>query len=137
MSSVLDTLITDRTSEDLTRETDKAYIAYTDLNRVESACQYLAELFGIAIKTKVWKMEDFRTASNMVRLKENISALRAAYYVKASTPSLPRAITYTGIKEANDIEQILKDLGEMYANMESGMHRLSFRFSGRSLGNRR
>ena len=30
MSTVLDTLITDRTADDLANDTDKAYIAYTD-----------------------------------------------------------------------------------------------------------
>lgn len=42
MSTVLETLITDRTADDLANDTDRAYIAYTDLNRVEDACALLA-----------------------------------------------------------------------------------------------
>ena len=72
MSNVLNTLIFDRTVDDLINDTDKAYIAYTDLNRVEEACKYLAGLFGVSINTKVWAMEDFRTESEMSRLLENI-----------------------------------------------------------------
>ena len=34
MSTVIDTLIFDRTNKDLQDDTDKAYISYADLNRV-------------------------------------------------------------------------------------------------------
>ena len=56
MSTVLDTLITDRTADDLANDTDKAYIAYTDLNRVEGACELLAGRLGVTIQTKVWNI---------------------------------------------------------------------------------
>ena len=82
MSTVLDTLITDRTADDLVNDTDKAYIAYTDLNRVEGACELLAGRLGVTIQTKVWNIEDFRTDTEMTRLLGNIKKLRAAYYTK-------------------------------------------------------
>ena len=47
MSTILNTLIFDRTVDDLINDTDKAYIAYTDLNRVEETCKHLANLFGV------------------------------------------------------------------------------------------
>ncbi len=67
MSTVLDTLITDRTADDLANDTDRAYIAYTDLNRVEQACALLAGLLHVDIRTKAWGMEDFRTDTEMAR----------------------------------------------------------------------
>lgn len=137
MSTILDSLIINRAESDLERDTDKAYIAYTDLNRLEEACAYLAELLGVSIQTKVWKIEDFRTASEMERLLGNIKSIRAAYYTKSSTPATPAKITFSSIYQANDIEQILKDLGDMYENMVSGEQRLSFRIGTRMLGNRR
>lgn len=137
MSTVLDTLITDRNASDLSNDTDKAYIAYTDLNRVEEACAFLAGLFKVSIQTREWKMEDFRTDTEMDRLLGNIKTLRAAYFTKESTPATPVKITYTSIYQANDIEQILKDLGDMYDSMVSGQRRLSFRLGRRMLGNRR
>lgn len=137
MSGVLDSLITDRTASDLANDTDKAYIAYTDLNRVEEACALLAERFGVSIQTRKWSMEDFRTDSEMDRLLSNIKTLRAAYYTKGSTPGTPVKITYSNIYQANDIEQILKDLGDMYDSMVSGRHRLGFKLGVRMLGNRR
>ena len=137
MSTVLETLITDRTAADLANDTDRAYIDYTDLNRVEEACALLAGSLGVTIQTKAWKMEDFRTDTEMSRLLNNIKTLRAAYYTKASTPAIPAKITYESIYQANDIEQILKDLGDMYDSMVSGQQRLAFRLGMRAIGNRR
>ena len=137
MSNILDTLIFDRTVDDLINDTDKAYIAYTDLNRVEETCEHLANLFGVSISTKVWAMEDFRTESEMARMLDNINKLRAAYYTKISTPQTPVRITYDSIYQANDIEKILKDLGDMYESTLSGQQRLSFSLGRKSIGNRR
>jgi len=137
MSTVLDTLITDRTADDLANDTDRAYIAYTDLNRVEEACGYLAGLLHVDIRTKVWGMEDFRTDTEMSRLLGNIRELRAAYHTKDSTPATPVKITYSSIHQANDIERILKDLGDMYDSMVSGQQRLAFKIGTKMIGNRR
>lgn len=137
MSTVLDTLITDRTADDLANDTDRAYIAYTDLNRVEGACGLLAGLLHVDIRTKVWGMEDFRTDTEMARLLDNIRKLRAAYYTKNNTPATPVKITYSSIYQANDIEQILKDLGDMYESMVSGQQRLAFKIGTKMIGNRR
>ena len=137
MSTILNTLIFDRTVDDLINDTDKAYIAYTDLNRVEEACKQLANLFGISINTKVWSIKDFRTESEMNRLLENIKKVREVYYTKISTPQTPVKITYDSIYQANDIEKILKDLGDMYESTLSGQQRLSFSLGKKNIGNRR
>lgn len=137
MSTVLDTLITDRTAADLDADLDKVYADYICLNRVEEACAFLADRLGVDIRTRVWSMEDFRTETEMKRLSGNIKALRSAYFVKANTPAAPAKITYKSIYQANDIEQILKDLGEMYSNMISGQQHLSFVLGSKMLGNRR
>lgn len=137
MSEAIKALITDRTEEDLANDTDKAYISFEDLNRVERACEYLAGIFGVQIKTRTWVMEEFRTDAEMGRLLENLKTLRAAYFTKASTPNTPSKITYTSIYQANDIEQILKDLHEMHESMQSGMKHLSFRLGRSVIGNRR
>ena len=137
MSTVLDTLITDRTVEDLAADLDKVYADYICLNRVEQACALLAGLLHVDIRTKEWGMEDFRTDTEMARLLGNIKALRAAYFTKTSTPVTPAKITYATIQQANDIEQILKDLGDMYDSMVSGQQRLAFKLGTQGIGNRR
>nr|DAJ65097.1 MAG TPA: hypothetical protein [Caudoviricetes sp.] len=137
MSSVFESLIFDRTQLDLDNDADRAYIAYTDLNRIEDACENLANLFGIKINKKVWKMEDFRTEAEMERLLRNIKTVRDAYFSKHSTPANPVKITYQNIYQANDIEKILYDLWDMYNSMISGQPRLSFSLGKKILGNRR
>lgn len=139
MNDILEGLITDRTEEDLVNDTDRAYIAYTDLNRIEYACVILADYFKVEIekKEKTWQQGDFRTESEMTRIQRNLVVLRNAFFVKKSTPVTPEKITYKSIYQANDIEKILKDLGEMYESMVSGERRLSFKLGTRNFGNRR
>ena len=104
---------------------------------MEEACGLLAGLLHVEIRTKVWGMEDFRTDTEMSRLLDNIRKLRAAYHTKGSTPATPVKITYSSIYQANDIERILKDLGDMYASMVSGQQRLAFKAGTKMIGNRR
>ena len=137
MSSVMDTLITDRTAADLEADLDKLYADYICLNRVEEACAYLAGILKADIQTKRWNMEDFRTEAEMTRLLNNIKKLRKSYFVKSSTPNTPGKITYTSIYQANDIEQILKDLGDMYDSMISGQQHFAFKIGTKMFGNRR
>lgn len=133
----LDNLIFDRTEQDLVEDTDKAYISYTDLNRIEEACSYLAKILNVSIKTKVWTMEEFRYSSEMVRLRDNIKKLQDSYYKKKGTPIVPTTIRYENITEANNIEKILYDIEDMWLKVRAGCHKLSFHLSRRPIGNRK
>lgn len=137
MSTILNTLIIDRTQADIDNDTDRAYNCYLDLNRIEEVCEYLAGLLGVQVQTKVWDMKDFRTESEMKRVRENILRLREVYGAKKTTPSTPAKFTFSSISQANDIEQILKDIGELHEDIVSGKHRLSFRLGTTAFGNRR
>lgn len=134
---IFDELITDRTQADVTNRTDKAFIAYNDLNRVEEACKTLAEYFGVSIVTKTdWTMADFRTETDMERIRGNIVKLRDAFYVRDSTPPTPGRIRYQSIGEANNIETILKDMNILWESIERGAQRLSFKLGTKQLGDR-
>lgn len=136
--SVFDELITDRTSEDVTNRTAKGSISYVDLNRVETACKELGEILLVDLVTKTdWTMRDFRTDSDMHRIRGNIQALRDAYFTKPTTPETPQRIEYQSVTEANNIEQILADIYEMYQSSMSGARRLAFRLGTRPIGDRR
>lgn len=136
--SVFDELITDRTSEDVTKRTSKGSISYVDLNRVETACKELGEILLVDLVTKTdWTMRDFRKDSDMQRIRGNIQKLRDAYFVKPTTPAIPQRIEYQTVTEANSIEQILADIHAMYLSSLSGAHRLAFRLGARSIGDRR
>lgn len=136
--SVIDELITDRTPADITgRVPGRCAADYNTLNRVERACAYIADYLHIGIDTKKWEMQEWRTDSQMQRIRGNIQTLKNAYFVKPTTPILPSTIQYTSYTEANQIEQILKDMDDIHESKLGGLNRLSFRLSTKSLGSRR
>jgi hypothetical protein len=122
--------------------TTKAYIDYQDLNRIELAIKWVSHVlnqYGYRNEThnKVnWKPEDRRTDSEMERLRDNLAAIRAAYYTPSSTPQTPERITYTSIYQANFIEQIIHDIGVLVERSSPGMQHFDFKVGTRALGNR-
>lgn len=144
MSEYIDNLIFDRVQADLDNLTAKAYIANTDLIRVEMAVAWCAKTLNkygyknsIYKRCKMnWKPEDHRTDAEMERIRQNIVDLRAVYFTEASTPITPQKITYTSIYQANAIEKILYDLGKLVENCFPGQQHFSFRLGRQAFGNR-
>lgn len=142
MSEYIDNLIFDRTVQDVQEMTQKAYIDYQDLNRVETAIKWVSHVlnqYGYRNVThnKVnWQPDDRRLESEMQRLQDNLAAIRAAYYTPPSTPLTPERITYTSIYQANAIEQIIYDIGSLIEKASPGMQHLSFKLGTRAIGNR-
>lgn len=142
MSEILDSLIFDRVQSDLDNLTAKAYIDYSDLNRIESAIEWVSYVLNekgyknVTDNKTNWKMSDFRTERDMVRVKKNIDIIRGAYYTPNSTPLTPDRITYTSIYQANVIEKIIYDLGTLVEAAFPGLNHLSFYLGRRALGNR-
>ena len=141
MSKYIEALIFDRVVADVQELKDKAYIAYTDLNRIESAIKwvsYVLNRYGYHNVThNNWKPEDRRTDSEMERLRANLVAIREAYYTPPSTPQTPERITFTSIYQANFVERIIYDLGVLIEASFPGPRRLSCKLGQRTLGNRR
>lgn len=143
MSKYIDALIFDRVAADVQEMKDKAYIAYTDLNRIESAIKwvsYVLNRYGyhnVTHNKLNWKPEDRRTDSEMERLRANLVAIRTAYYTPSSTPQTPERITFTSIYQANFVERIIYDLGVLIEASFPGPRRLECKLGQRTLGNRR
>lgn len=142
MSEILNSLIFDRTQADVDGLTNKAYVDYNDLNRVEKAVKwvsYVLNKYGyknITHNKLNWTMDVFRTDKEMERLRENIVSIRTAYYTLDSTPLTPEKITYTSIYQANAIEKIIFDVGTLIENSFPAPNHLSFKIGTRALGNR-
>lgn len=142
MSDYLEALIFDRTQSDIIEMSSKAYIDYNDLNRIERAVKwvsYVLNQYGYKNVTHNkldWKPEDRRTDSEMERLRENIVAIRSAYYTDNSTPLTPEKITYTSIYQANAVEKIIFDLGTLIEKSYPGPQFLEFRLGMKTIGNR-
>lgn len=95
----------------------------SDLNRVGSAVDYVAgrlQRFGNAVEVytkKDWATKDVPNVSAMKRYLNDVATLRAVLAVLSTTPEVPPdmdGLTYT---EANNIEQILKDIDLLITNM--------------------
>lgn len=140
--NILENLIFDRVQADVDAMTKKAYVDYNDLNRVEGAVKwvsYVLNRYGyknVTVNKLNWTMDDFRTENEMLRLKKNLDAIRAAYYTPPSTPLTPERITYTSIYQANAIEQIIYDIGALIDKSFPGLQHLSFRLGDKVIGNR-
>lgn len=118
--SVIDTLIYDRTFQDLVDETDKAYISYADLNRIEAAIKYLSDIlnqygYKNITNTKInWRMDEIRKQEDCDRIKANYEVLKKAISYNFATP----AFKWESIQEANKIEKILYNIDLLIKNME-------------------
>lgn len=125
MSFDLSGLVTDRNNEDVLNQTQKGSYNASDLNRVGAAMQYIADRFAshgyhvdISPKTD-WTTSDWPTSQSMAKYLADLAALRAALTVLASTPQVPPDMDALTYQEANDIEQILKDIDLLLTNAES------------------
>ena len=144
MSTIIDTLITNRTQADVERVkalAAKGFAAMTsdeqaewlagmkgaynasDLNRVGTALNYLAARLSsicgrsIAWTAKTdWAVTDIITASQAAEYRRQIQNIRDALAYPAGTPDAPQLarLTYTG---ANDIERILALCEELIVNV--------------------
>ena len=123
----MENLIFDRTQNDLEQKTPKGYYNYTDLNRIETWCEYLANLLtsysypvSITVK-KNWAMSDLPNVNDMERIRSNVNAIKTVFHAYTD---VPENLNYMTIEKANDIEKILSELDYLTKNMIS-----SFRYS--------
>lgn len=152
MSTIIDTLITDRTQADVERVRKLAAKGFStmtaaeqaewlagmkgaynasDLNRVGTALNYLAgrlasicgKIIAWTAKTD-WAVTDIITASRAAEYRRQIQDIRDALAYPAGTPDVPQLarLTYIG---ANDIERILALCEDLIVNVAK-----SFRHTG-------
>lgn len=114
LSTVIDTLITDRTG---------GYYNATDLNRVGTAVAYVRDRLAaagitvsVAPKTD-WQTGDVPTLVSMEPYLKDVSTVRSALAVYTSTPAAPANIAGLTAAEANDIERILQDVDDLITKM--------------------
>lgn len=121
----MEELIYDRILTDVLEQTNKGYHNYTDLNRIEEWCEYIANLltsYGYAVRITVkkdWTMLDDRTELHTTRILNNVKAIRDAFTTMSTTPATPTSINPIDYIKANDIEKILADINQLIINMES------------------
>lgn len=142
MSDIVDNLIFDRVQADVDSMTDKAYIDYHDLNRIEDAIKWVSHILNrygylnTITEGYIWQPQDRRTESEMERIRNNLAAIRAAFYTLPSTPQTPDRITFTSIYQANFIEKIIYDIGTLVENLTPCIPHFDFKVGCRTIGNR-
>ena len=139
-------LITDRTQADVDRYTElkmkrlsgmtadekaewethlKGAYNYTDMNRVESAVEYVANRLTeagyiiIPVVKKNWAKTDKPTLADFNRYMKNISDIRSALATYETTPDAPTTERKLSFQTANDIEKILMDVDDLISKMMS------------------
>lgn len=133
-------LITDRTQLDVNRRAElkakgwqgmteaektewqtslKGGYNYTDMNRVESTVEYVANKLTLAgyvvtpVVKKDWVITDKPTINDIKRYMKNVADIRNALGAVSSTPEAPTIEQKLNYQLANDIEQILLSVDEL------------------------
>ena len=121
--SIIDSLVMDRTVQDITDGTAKGHYNASDLNRVGRAMKDIAlrlSEYGYAVsvgpKTD-WSVSDIPTQSQMRKYLDDLAALRAVIDLPSSTPNTPTDMHGLTWQEANDIERILYDVDRLFTNV--------------------
>jgi hypothetical protein len=137
-------LITDRTQADVDRYAElkskclsgmtteekaewethlKGAYNYTDMNRVESAVEYVANRLTeagyvvIPVVKKDWTVTDKPTLDDLKRYMKNISDIREAFATFKTTPEAPTMERRLSFQAANVMEQILTDVDDLITRM--------------------
>ena len=132
----MDELIYDRTQLDVTYALNnpsstsflKGAYNYTDLNRIEEWCEYIAQQLNlyhyyVEIETKTdWTMEDFPTKAEMKRIRDNVELLKEAFIAFTAVPDDLEKMTF---EKANNLEKVIYELKTLINNMIE-----SFYYSG-------
>lgn len=139
-------LITDRTQADVERYAElkskgfhnmtddekaeweahlKGAYNYIDMNRVESAVEYVANRLTEAgyivmpVVKKNWLVTDKPTLADFNRYMKNVSDIRSALATFETTPEAPSTEKKLNYQTANAIEQILTDVDDLISKMVS------------------
>ena len=153
----LEHLITDRTSDDVDRvkilakkawqdmtsvertewkSAMKGAYNYTDMNRVEDAVAYVADMLrrysylSITLDVRNWSENDIPTADDFARYFNNIAILRRAIPVWEDTPTVPGRTGGFGATEANALEQILVDIDQILSHARDAWFASNELYSG-------
>lgn len=109
--------IFDRTETDLINGTERAYINYTDLNRIENGMKAISERQGISIVTKTdWEYQASKTTLNNfplnTQMKRIIGNLNKLITATGYVPSVevPSSFDKMDIYKMNNLERIIDEL---------------------------
>ena len=113
----LESLITDRTAQDVATRTEKGFYNVSDVQRVNSYIQYLSDVLGLNLTVTDVSLGQALTSEQIDAILSNINAICAVWYVASDTPQTPIAVNWD-YKKANNIEKILLAFDEFYQSTQ-------------------
>lgn len=113
----LESLITDRTAQDVATRAEKGLYNVKDIQRINSYIEYLSDVLDLNLTVTEVSLGQALTRAQMDDIISNINAIRAAWYVASDTPQTPIAVNWDYVK-ANNIEKILLALDEFYQSIQ-------------------
>ena len=113
----LESLITDRTAQDVSTGTQKGFYNVSDIQRINSYIEYLSDVLGLNLSVTGVSLGQALTRAQMKSIIDNVNAIRAVWYVASDTPQTPIAVNWD-YKKANNIEKILLALDEFYQSTQ-------------------
>ena len=135
-------LVTDRTLQDVLRNTTKGNYNASDLNRIEKWSRYLADTliengYYIVIETKTdWEigLGKDKMTTEINRIKTNLQKLKDRFYVLSTTPAVPSTSDVSiNYMKANDIEKIMVDIDNIITWLLDGLKYTNTFYAGQSL----
>lgn len=147
--SVIDTLITDRTQDDVDTFVKLAKMRWQDMsdaeratfnagrgdysadvmNRVGEAVNYLVARVNAAggrirdVEGKTdYAVTDYITPTAAREYLNTVIAARGIFAVYPDTPAVPETLAALSYKSANDIERILRDIDELITKSQAMMY---------------
>ncbi len=126
--SVLDTLVTDRTADDVRLRNEKGTYNAADMNRVSAAVDLLRPVFreyGYSIgeaELRTWAENELLRLSEAEEFLSAVRALDGRFRYAEKMIELPvtmRMLTYTG---ANNIEKFLAAMPEVFERMRTAWY---------------
>lgn len=117
MNAVLEALVFDRTQSDVTNRTERGSYGAADLNRVGAAANYIRGMLsaygytvGAAFRED-WTDNDIPRQSDMAAYISGLVRLRDSLRFSDAVPPLPASMERFTFDAANQIENMLSDLG--------------------------
>lgn len=93
----------------------KGCINAADLARIENNMQILIDVLELQNTSHVDAVPELPSESYYADMKDNIAAIRAAYFVHKDTPEVPE-LPFNTWQDYNAIEQILNDVYEVVSS---------------------
>lgn len=112
-------LIFDRTATDIAEgaETQKGYYNVSDIERINSYIEYLAEELDLDLEIINPSLGEALTLAKIQGIIDNVNAIREVWYVASDTPATPTASAWDYVK-ANNIEKILQALYDFMVSVK-------------------